>query len=168
MTDDGPLEPKHVVHWKQNRGWSPFKYNILNCDGKYFLSHGTRENRNILSLFETADLPGKTPCNLKDMYCFGSICCFHLQGILHVISILLKKTASFSKIWTNLQNTCQHNQVHPNLSFHRLQTSIFFRRFPIYANVSNQNNFLTSSDLTVTNQKHRKMIRCFKQTFREP
>jgi len=62
-----------------------------------FNSHGTRENKNVLSPFDTADLPSKTPCNLKDMHRFGSICCSHLQGIPHVISILLKKTASFSK-----------------------------------------------------------------------
>jgi hypothetical protein len=61
---DGPLEPKLVVHWKQNTGWSPFKYHKLNCAWRYFNSHGTRENKNILSIFETADLPGKTPCTV--------------------------------------------------------------------------------------------------------
>jgi len=34
--DDGLLEPKHVVHRKQNKGWSPFKYNKLNCAWRYF------------------------------------------------------------------------------------------------------------------------------------
>ena len=62
-----------------------------------FNSHGTRENKNIFSLLEAADLPGKSPCNLKDINCFGSICCSHLQSILHVISILLNKTAGSSK-----------------------------------------------------------------------
>jgi hypothetical protein len=62
-----------------------------------FNSRGTRENKKVLSPFEDADWPGKTLCNFKDMYCFGSICCSHLQGIFHVISILLEKTAGFSK-----------------------------------------------------------------------
>jgi hypothetical protein len=62
-----------------------------------FNSHGKRKNKNILSYFETADLLDKTLCNLKGMYCFGSICCSHLQGIIHEISILLKKTTGFSK-----------------------------------------------------------------------
>jgi len=62
-----------------------------------FNSHGTRKNKSTLSLFETADLPGKTPCNSKDMYCFGSISCSHLQGIIHVIYILLKETAGLYK-----------------------------------------------------------------------
>jgi len=63
-----------------------------------FNSHGTRGNKNIVSPFQTADLPSKTSCNLKDMYFFGSICCSLLQGMIHVLSILLKKTAGFCKM----------------------------------------------------------------------